>query len=182
LYGTEYRFIGAKEIAERYKQKQRQPQKKTGKENKRISQSIKLIIPLKDKFFYQQVNDKAQRNNCIVQAIFRERVIGGSEKFKPLAVQNKSGDVPRHDERTYSGSQDKHAVKAHFSKVFRREEKRNGAKLFCKVTGYRSKQDNPENKQHLVPSEMKQYQLYRKRIYQFINAPFHETDCCPNLR
>ena len=105
---------------------------------------------------YKIKQKEEQGNQWIIDAVFEKRIGCSSKKTEVAAKQDKSGDVPAHDEDRHCCTHKRCAEKVHIPKVFRRQVEWIDAECFHKRAVNRTEEDEPEYDQHLEFAEMKQ--------------------------
>ena len=84
--------------------------------------------------------------------------------------------MPAHDKYSDGNTDNSKTHRRNISQIFRSEEKWVGSKIFHKQTINREEKNDPEYKQHLVPPEMKENQLYRQGKIKTAEPRFHEMN------
>src|SRR5215213_3857740 len=108
-------------------------------------------------------NKECQGDDEIVDAIFQEWIGSGGQELEMPAEQNEGGDVPAHDKYPEGYAYYCRADGIHLSQVFRRQEKRVGAKGLHERPVHRTEKQEPEQQEHLEFLQMKDHQLHRER-------------------
>jgi len=89
-------------------------------------------------------DQKKERDDCIVDAILEKWVCRGCQKPEMLAEQNKTADIPAHNEHAHRYANDRGAYGIHISEIFGGKIQSVRAKRFHKGTTHCTEQDKPE--------------------------------------
>ena len=111
-----------------------------------------IKMPGPEKVEYQE----NQRDNTVINAIPEKGVCCSSEKFEMTTEQDEGGDVPTHDKHSDGNTYESEAEYSNISQVFRSKKKWICPIVFHESPVDGSKEHEPEYKQNLVPSEMKE--------------------------
>ncbi len=76
-----------------------------------------------------------------------------------FAEQNKSGDVPAHDENSNGHSHNGKTDGSNIAQIFRCKKQSIGAKAFHKATVCYAEHQKPKDQQHLVFAKMQEDEL-----------------------
>ena len=127
-----------------------------------------LPVILEMNAHYRIEHQEGQRNYRIVDTIHQEGLPGSSHIGHPVSVDNKSGNMPGHNEEAHATSQQQHTHKADVTKIFRSEKKCGSTECGGKVPSQGQYQYQPECQQELVASKMKDDQLHRQEIIKIV--------------
>ena len=104
--------------------------------------------------------EEYKRYDRIVRAIFQEWISGCCQKAEMPAKQDEAADIPTHDKHTdrhaYNGVTDR----VYISQVLWRQIESVRPERLHEFTADGTKQDQPENQEHLVFPEMQKQKLY----------------------
>ena len=109
-------------------------------------------MPGPEKIEYQE----NQGDNTVVNAVPEKGICCSGKKFEMTTEQDEGSDVPAHDKHSDGNAHESEAEYSNISQVFRSKKK-----WICPIVSHkspvdRSKEDEPEYKQNLVPPEMKE--------------------------
>ena len=106
--------------------------------------------------FHQEKYEEADRQHAVVDAVFKKRILCGSQECEMTTEQDKRGNVPTHKKYPDAHAHNGGTQRVNITKIFRRKKKRFGSERFHERAVHRTKKNKPEYKKDLVFSKMQE--------------------------